>query len=69
MKIIGKTFNTDVQLRELQDFKKKYEGKFLSTEKSIDQAIENIKFNIMWKEKYYDVIINWFQQNGYKNDI
>ena len=50
---------------QLQQFKSDYETELGSATQSIDQSIEQTILNIEWMDNYYQVIVDWLQDNGY----
>lgn len=69
VKAATETFNTELELKELKLFKEEYSSHLKTAKRAVDQAIERTSNNIAWMNRSYDVIVQWFEDNGYSNKI
>ncbi|KAA0203273.1 hypothetical protein HAZT_HAZT008388 [Hyalella azteca] len=62
---VSNEFNTELELRQLIQFKNDNIDALATATYAIDQSIENTSNNIAWMDNYYDYIVNWLTLNGY----
>ncbi|XP_047482307.1 aminopeptidase N-like isoform X1 [Penaeus chinensis] len=63
------SFNTKLELAELELFKEDHAGQLGTATRAVDQAIERTENNIKWMDDNYEVIMKWLADNGYSSKL
>lgn len=69
IKYSTKTFNTPLEVRELEKFQSDYNGQLGSAVREVKQALELAKINVAWMDANYDVILQWLEENNFKSAL
>lgn len=60
---VTKSFSTETELRELEDFVLSNEGQLGSSERAFQQAIESTELNIEWRKKNEGKVFGWLHEH------
>ncbi|XP_063596358.1 aminopeptidase N-like isoform X1 [Penaeus indicus] len=63
------SFNTKLELAELELFKEEHAGQLGTATRAVDQAIERTENNVKWMDNNYEVIMKWLADNGYSSKL
>ncbi|KAB7497104.1 Aminopeptidase N [Armadillidium nasatum] len=55
--------------KSLKDFLKKNKDGLLPAERAAQQALEKAENNLKWMDNYYQVILDWLNNNNFRNNI
>ncbi|EFX67103.1 hypothetical protein DAPPUDRAFT_203789 [Daphnia pulex] len=62
---VTKSFNTDMELKELSDFVGKNKELLVNAmTRSTQQSIDRVRSNVSWMRLNYRQVVNWLQQNN-----
>ncbi|XP_064105983.1 aminopeptidase N-like [Macrobrachium nipponense] len=63
------TFNTPLEVKELEKFQADYEDQLGSAVRATEQVLESAKRNLDWMAHNHDVIVQWLEEIGYRSAV
>ncbi|XP_068233228.1 aminopeptidase N-like [Palaemon carinicauda] len=69
VKAATNTFNTPLEVKELEKFQADYEDQLGSAVRATEQVLESAKLNRDWMEDNYSIIVQWLEGMDYKSAI
>lgn len=69
IKSVGKIFNTQLELKELEKFQADNAGQLGSATRALEQSLEAARLNVAWMSRSYNTILEWLREKGYNHEL